>query len=547
MRVVVLLSGLPLVGAGVGVKFVGGPGAASWAARQYAEQYQVRLDVGSWRLDLTDTAIEARNVSVQPLHRRAERGDRERYSAFRHKHLMDVGKVEIDFGFDYSLAQWLALAPLRHLVFDRPALLEHTPLHHVRLSHVRVNVERRLPGHGNWDGVLAATRRRGAPRASGAIPAATRQADVGGGLPPRDAGEAELVLRPPPVIVANDVDLIWIHQFHIGSEAGSTRRGEQVFDMRVHQLEVRNLDLDALASPGRRPRRPASFWMDGQLGEGLLQADGSLTPSSPTTAQIKFYFDGVGLSAIWRDQFGVLPTRGRFTGVADMEFTWGDNEFEGKLAGYTRDLEYSPGPAGSGDAARRAILLAELSDLAGRVEIETRFAAPTKDVFGSFQRCFGRATLAGRPVAQAEFASLERGGEGMPLTHTERIARELAAEGGRRVAAAVGESLGYGVGEATGQAAEALLLGGGNRIDSQPADPGAAPGQRPASAETAQVGEQPKKGNALTRGVKKLGRGVKRVFGGGKKKRQQEQQAGEAAPEDGTDEGGPEEPPAGGY
>lgn len=516
-------------------KFVGGPSAASWAVRQWAEQHQVRVEVGAWRFDLTDTVIEARNVSIQPLRRRAERGDRESYSVFRYQHLADIGKLEIDFGLDYGFGGWLTLAPARHLLTRDPALLDNLEIFQVWLSHVRVNVEKRLPAHGNWDGVLAAVRQNSRRQQLSRPPGRNLRARDGAA---RDMGQGEAIfeLPTPRVIGASDMDVVWIHQFHIGSGEGSIRRGEQIFNMRVEELEILN-DLVPPAAgsrfglPGASSSVPATFRMDGSLGEGLLQAEGSLEPASPPTAEVEVYFDGVALASLWRDQFGISPIGGRFTGVANMEFTWDSDEFQGRLVGSTEDLEYAPRPQILHASTDRLALAEELATLPPRVEIDTSFSAPNREVFDSFQRSFGSATLADKPAARAQFAGA--GGDpeaGAALTHGQRIVRELAAEGGRRVARAVGESLGSGVGEATGDATEALLLGdggAGRSADSPPAG-----GQETVAAnDPGETGGEVKKGNAFTRGMKKMGRGVKRVFTGKRKGQQQE-----ASPETGDGE-----------
>jgi hypothetical protein len=453
-------------------KYVVGPRVASSAVEAWAATLGLDLEVDDWSLSLHDLRVTAHGVRVKA------------HGRYASPNLFESASVAIDASLVRRLGG-------RGWIQD------------VEVEAPVVHLERTIAGRWNW-GELRESREQLGERVGGAGAGdpdtlTFRVADT-----KAEATPADFAL---PLVRAHRLRLQWIQNMpaHSGSGVVQTLQGT----VYVEDVELTLEDVAGFVDGRQLPSR-ISF--EGRTADGKISVDGranlfrwsdaaarpastgaTLEPRWTPTLEVTVYLEHVGAAAIGRmvPTAALVPTAGTLSGHLRLAL------HQDRLACQTtltaQDLTYAPNLESPVVRPRAAQITEQLIGYrtSGPVligcegNLRDSSYAPLEVIQTSITQ---EVTKTGPSVVRAvSTMDRRRASGGLANATTEAIASELTEQSRKISTDALGASAGAVVG--------AALEGGDTQGSVSPAQ-----------------------GNAVSRGLKGFGSGVKRLFGGGKKK-----------------------------
>lgn len=453
------------------LKFVGLPWAASSMASTYAEGYGVNLEIGDWTASVFNLAVTAHDVKVKTG------------GQYSKAEILQADAITWDLSLWRRVRTGLWTAGI---ALDQPTLY----------------LERLNSGRWNWEDLVGAGSfgAPSTPRPSGIV----RIGDKG-------PVEADDTLRfAIPRLELNGLRIQWVENL-VGQSGGGLIHTSKA----TLFIDDVNLRVQDMAGPVERRERPTSFSVEGRTADGRISINGNANffhwarPSSGQIALVK-----AGLSADWSPVFTVgvylenvataavgrmvpsstiMPASGTMTGRIDLAIDEQNVACKTDLqlhnVTYTVNVD-SPAAAGRSEAihqglrqvnvTRRILVGCEGSRTNTQYRPLNAFqAAVTRDAVKDAPQIvrtaadYDQKQLSGRGTVAD--ASLDVASQILTQQAGDAAARVLGQQGGAAVTQALSGSNGQG-----------------------------ASGQGP---------------NPVSKGLKSVGRGFKRIFGGGDDKK----------------------------
>lgn len=355
---------------------------------------------------------------------------------------------------------------VRGLFGDAPP---EEPVHAMRVTGATLHLERLLSGRWNWQDAMSLE-----------------------ALASKGAGTYRL-----PALEAEELRVVWVE--HLPAASGGGLIEQKTASMYLDDVRARfsDLRLSAGAAAG-----PTQFAVEGRTGDGRFSATGDIVlpplppatrfarassePARTTPFTVTLYLENVGAAAFTRlvSDASLLPSAGTMTGKIRLTVT-PEGQMDCDIDLQLRNVQYAPNPRSSYVQARRTAVEAGLQQFVVNEHVARRCNAdwhePQFRVAKALQaEITGEAVHGAPPVVQGA-AGYDR----LRFVEADQAALDrYTADMSTRIGEALGGARGAAV-------AHALMASDSER----------------------------RSDNALTRGLRDMGRGIKRVFGGGKKKR----------------------------
>jgi hypothetical protein len=435
-------------------RYVWIPHALSTGLSTLAESYGAELQVEDWTSDWNNIRVIGEDVV---LHARG---------AYTNQQLLEADGVELD---------WSLLRGLGNLFERTKALIlfrtlpPEEPVHTVTLRRATLHMERLLSGRWNW----------------------------------QDAVEADRVdwsatpLFRIPAIDAERLRLVWVE--HLPGNSGGGLIEQTTASLYVDDVRLRATDV--MLPQDTRPQA-ATFTIEGRTGDGRFSATGRVnfarwTPARASssagdivkvssaavswspTLDLSIYLENVGAAALSRlvSDASLLPTAGSMTGRIHLVVNT-EGKLNCKIDLQLRNVQYAPNPRSRYVQARRAQVERDLAEYVVNDHIATECAADWQEPGFRVAKAL-QAEITGGAVQTA--SPLVQGAAGYDRLRFVQADPEAVDTFTSDMSTKIGAAIG---------------------------------GQRGAAVAQALTAPHGQEGNAVTRGLKSVGRGFKRLFGG---------------------------------
>jgi hypothetical protein len=465
------------------------PGMASSAAATFAEGYGIELEVEDWTADLMDLRVTAHGVKVKT---RGQYGRAEILQA-------DSAAIDMSAAAWWRTGQWV-----RDIEIERPILY----------------LERLLSGRWNWEDIIDVRTVSEVPRllppeeddpvSAGQLIYAVLQLATFAPYRPAPDPDANAPAFDIARVAADGLRVEWVENLPGDSGGGiihSSKASIYIDDVVA--------SVEQMAGPIDPRPRPTRFSLEGRTADGRISVTGAanffrwaeappaggpdvrvvsnqaaVDPSWSPSVQVAVYLENVGTTAFGRMVPGALliPASGTMTGRIELAVE--DRRVECRTDLTLRDVSYVANPA----AARVPGLARGLDEFRANRRVlagcEGDLSNERYRPLYAVQGVVTRAAVEDAPPAVKQAAEMDRErltGKQVVNTTIETVANDLASQlVGKAAASMMGEQAGRALSNAlTGEAA-------------QPATPPRA-GQR--------------QQNPVSRGIKGIGSGVKKLFG----------------------------------
>jgi hypothetical protein len=439
-------------------RFVWIPSAVSGGLATVAEAYGADLEVEDWTSDWTDIAVTGEHVT---LHARGP---------YTEQILLRADSIALDWSFVRGVRN---LGRRIVSIFgERPP---EEPVHALHVDQATLHFERLLSGRWNWQDALG-----------------TQSIDLDG-----------LTRMRLPAVTADQLRLVWVE--HLPGESGGGLIEQKTAALYLDDVDLRFFDL--MLPDDTRPNA-TRFSIKGRTGDGTFDANGSMNlvrwapgpsivpgPAGPRhaaaretvqwspTFTVSMYLENIGAAAFSRltSDASLMPASGTMTGHIRLAVS-PEGTIDCELDLQLLNVRYAANPRSSYVQARRVEVEQGVKDLVISQHIAKRCEVPWHEpdvrVVKAIQsEITGEAMHSAPPVLQAA--------AGYDRLRFVQNDREAIAKFSSDLSAKIGEAIG---GERGAAIAKALT----------------------ASATTKGDGANP-----VSRGLRSVGRGFKRVFGGG--------------------------------
>lgn len=431
------------------------PYVLSTSVETLAEGYGLHLTVGEWETSFTDIKLVGRDVEITTG------------GPYREKRLFRAHRVE----FDWSLTRAIVNAFARVTgcwtsIFGRPCGVPEEVFHRIVVDGATLHLERTLAGAWNAEEAVH--------------------------VESLAALSTMLARWRIPSIDGQDLSLSWVEHLPGDSGGGLVEQRTSSMDFTKVTVSVSNLQLPVDDRPNA-----ARFTFDGQTADGQVSIAGTMNPSRwsgeawAPSYDLTFRLVNFGAASFGRfaaPDATVVPRAGRVDGEIVMARTGGTLE-RCRINLRLTDVQYAPNPRSpftpaGGPAFEAQVQQMRVSNL---VEPECGVLADERRevrVAQAFQTLVTSSALEQAPPLVRSAARYDQTAviEGHVPTPAE-LKSQI-----RQISLGLGESLAGDTGTAVVKALTS-------------------------TAGTSSGGSQG--GNAVTRGAKSLGRGIKRLFGGG--------------------------------
>lgn len=445
------------------------PWAMSHTVETLAEGYGVDLAVAKWSGSLTDIKLIGHDVTI------ATRGP------FRERRLLHADTIE----FDWSLARGLANGWTRvsacwaRAITLRPCPLPEEVFHHVAIDRATLHLERTMAGA--WNAAAAF-----------------------------DVASVDELTRLVqglriPAIDARELTVTWVEQLPGDSGGG-------LLEQRTSKLEFAHVaaGIDNLQLPLDARENPSRFTFDGETADGQVSVAGVLNasrwgrggwaPSYDLTFQLA-NFGAAALARFAAPDATLVPKSGTVQGSLRFASD-GERTTVCRIDLALRDVSYTPNPRSpysrtGGRALDEQVAPLRVNEVVAEDCLQPLGAPqpqvlppadpgrPEPPVVRTSGRVAERLQTAVTASALQDGPPLVRGAAGFDQA-TVVEGQVLTAE---QISADVAAQLGQAIG-----------------------------GARGATVAKALTSKDDAGGNAVTRGARSVGRGIRRLFGGGDKK-----------------------------
>lgn len=432
------------------------PHVLSTAVETLAEGYGLHLTVGEWETSFADIRLVGRDVAITTG------------GPYREKRLFRANRVEFDWSLTRAIANGAArVAGCWTAVFGRPCTMPEEVFHRVVVDGATLHLERTLAGAWNAEDAVQ--------------------------VESLEALSKALARWRIPSIEGEDLSLSWVEHLPGDSGGGLVEQRTSSMDFTKVSLSVSNLQLPVDERPNA-----ATFRFEGQTADGQVSIAGTMNPSRwagdawAPSYDLTFRLVNVGAASFARfaaPDATVVPRAGRVDGEILMARTGGKLE-RCRINLRLIDVQYAPNPRSpftpaGGAAFEEQVRQMRVSDM---IEPECGVLADERRevrAVQAFQTVVTSSALAQAPplvrsAARYDQTTVIDGQVPTPAELKAQITQvsldlgaSLAGDKGAAVVKALTSTAGTSSGNTQG-------------------------------------------GNAVTRGAKSLGRGIKRLFGGGK-------------------------------
>ena len=438
-------------------RYVWIPTAVSGGLATFAENYGADLSVDDWSSNWFDIEVTGEKVTLAAT------------GPYTEQQILRAEAIEIDWSLFRALGN--VTDRLRALVFLRPMPPEE-PFHSIRLHRATLHVERLLSGRWNWQDAIQPER-----------------IDI--------ANDSRYRL---PMLDADQLRLVWVE--HLPSDSGGGLIEQKTASLFLDDVKLRFSDL-VLPEDGRG--NATRFVIEGRTGDGRFSATGETNlgrwnspplnpgaskvifqvPSPPTsgwspTFSVSLYLENVGAAAFARmvSDASLLPSAGTMTGRINFVVT-PEGVMNCEIDLQLRNIQYAANPRSNYVRARRTEVERGIKELQVSDHIAKKCSAPWNDPGIRLAKVV-QAEITGEAVQDASPAVQAAAGyDRLRFVQTDKAAIDRYTSD---MTAKIGEALG---------------------------------GKRGAAVARALMADEAGNGNPMTRGLRNVGRGVRRLFGGG--------------------------------
>jgi hypothetical protein len=436
-------------------RYVWIPSTVSSGVSTIAESFGAELDVKDWTSDWGNIRVTGEDVVLYA------RG------AYSNQQLLEASAVELDWSLWRGAGNLYERVKSLILFRDPPP---EEPIHAVRLKRATLHLERLLSGRWNWLDAVAAERVNWED---------TRRFRI-------------------PALDAEQLRLVWLE--HLPASSGGGFIEQKTASLYLEDVRLRFTDL--MLPEDSRPTG-MRFAIDGRTADGVFSATGDMnlarwnTPSNgyrnasaapnawAPTFTVSMYLENVGAAAIGRLTYdaSLMPSAGTMTGRIKFAVN-AEGALECDVDVQMRNVEYAPNPRSNYIQARRQEVEQGLKGFTINDHIRRVCKADWQEPDFRLAKAL-QAEITGEAVKDAP--AVVQGAAGydrLRFVDVQNVAINTFTD---EMTAKIGAAIGGARGE---EVARAL------------------------TAKTDQNG-----GNPVTRGVRSVGRGIKRLFGGGDKKK----------------------------
>jgi hypothetical protein len=453
------------------LKFVWLPYLGTSAAETLAEGVGLNLTVGDWSADVFDLKLTARDLEIK---------------ARGHYAQAEVLKAD-SVSFDLSLARRFRTGDwLDEVIVEKPVLY----------------VERQISGRWNWEDVIEAQQSsppsNGTGNASSPVRYDTRPAE-------REAPDAEPAggwFTFFPHVTIHGLRIQWVENQPARSGSGLIQNAQSTLFVDDVEILAENVPLSSAK------RGPSSFSLSGRTADGRVEVKGAVdfnrfpsrpdvpgtqsyrvaSASAPTTPSLhtSLYIENVGVAALARmvPSLSIVPSAGAVTGKVEMAVRQRDLDCKADLV--LTNVAYVPDPDSPAVRGRIEVIQQSLKDFRANGRIASN--------------CSGSLNDTGyRPINAISVATTQQAVRTAPP-----VVQQAAA---------------FDYQTLSGQAADTALAGVAGAITEKmtQAAVGALGGQVGGAEARSSTRPAPKT-NPVAGGVKKIGSGIKGLFGKKKNK-----------------------------
>lgn len=436
------------------------PHALSTAVETLAEGYGLQLKVGDWETSFSDIKVVAKDVEITTA------------GPYREKRLFRAHSVEFDWSLVRGLSNGVArLSGCWTSIVGRECMLPEEVFHRIVIDGATLHMERSMAGAWNTEEAFRV----------------------------RSLDELRRTVRrwQIPTVEGNDLNVSWVEQLPGDSGGGLVEQRTSAMDFTKVTITVADLQV-----PDDDRENPTRFTFDGQTADGQVSVAGALNASRwdhgtwAPSYDVTYKLANVGAASFGRfaaPDATLVPKGGRVDGDIVMARA-GAVLTRCVINLRLRDVTYgvnprSPYSRAAGLDLEREVETLRINDVvskdcgildgppAGPRDAPGEPRHDRRTVEALHTLLTAGAVEKGPPVVRAA-AGFDQSAVVEGRTPT-------AAEIGTRVSEQLGKAIGGEKGAAVAQALTASTAPGSN-------------------------------GNAVTRGAKSLGRGIKRLFGGDK-------------------------------